>query len=149
MRTSHGGIYGPFMVNLLPKKQFCSSYTLDGIAGFDNRALLIVPTNEQAGINLPVPGNVQWRVINGSDYSWTELVYPPGADRHKVNHPNASFVVYSVGVMQVNGYGAPAPCTARGTSIQTCFTLLFKNNFNLYLLIFFILKMNFLNSLTI
>ncbi len=140
VQTSHGGIYGPFMVNLLPKKQFCSSYTLDGIAGFDNRALLIVPTNEQAGINLPLPGNVQWRVINGSDYSWTELVYPPGADRHKVNHPNASFVVYSVGVMQVNGYGAPAPCTARGMSIQTSFSLIFKK-FNPYLFIL-ILKMN-------
>ncbi|XP_016349977.1 IgGFc-binding protein-like [Sinocyclocheilus anshuiensis] len=125
VQTSHGVTCGPFLLNLLPKKHFCSSYTLDGIAGFDNRALLIVPTNEKTGIILSFPGSVQWRVINGSDYSWTELVYPPDADRHKVSHPNASFVVYSVGVMQVNGYGAPAPCTDRDVPTpNTCFNII-------------------------
>ncbi|XDV31973.1 hypothetical protein PO909_002888 [Leuciscus waleckii] len=113
VRTSYNVIYDPFLVNILPNNHFGSSYALDGIAGFDNRALLIVPTNEQAGIlfdSLPLPGKSQWRVIKNSQYSWTELVYQPEAGGHKVTHASASFGVYSVGIEQVNGYGAPAPC---------------------------------------
>ncbi len=120
-QTSRGVIYDPFLINLLPNDHFCSSYSLDGIAGFDNRALLIVPTNEQAGIrfdSLPLHGNLQWRVIKNSEYSWTELVYQHGAGGLKLTHLNASFGVYSVGLQHVNGYGAPAACIDPGMSIK-------------------------------
>lgn len=122
VRTSRGVIYDPFLMNLLPNNRFCSSYALDGIAGFDNRALLIVPTNEKAGIHFdssPLPGNLQWRVIENSEYSWTELVYQPGAAGHKLTHSNASYGVYSVGLQQGNGYGAPAACINPGIA-QLC-----------------------------
>ncbi|XP_057206432.1 IgGFc-binding protein isoform X2 [Triplophysa rosa] len=113
VRTSRGQLYDPFLINLLPNKHFCSSYALEGLAGFDNQAILIVSTNEQAGIHfdsLSLPRNTQWRVFKGSEYSWTELVYQPGAGRHIVSHPSASFGMYSVGIGQVNGYGSAAPC---------------------------------------
>lgn len=132
VRTSYNVMYDPFLVNLLPNNRFGSSYALDGIAGFDNRALLIVPTNEQAGIlfdSFPLPGKSQWRVIKNSQYSWTELVYQPEAGGHKVTHASASFGVYSVGIEQVNGYGAPAPCIDPGMSQLNTFLLLFKKAF--------------------
>lgn len=118
VRTSRGQMYDPFLINLLPNNRFCSSYALDGLAGFDNQAILIVPTNEQTGINfdgLNLPRNTQWREFKGSEYSWTEFIYQPGAGRHTVTHPNASFGVYSVGIEKVNGYGSAAPCIDPGT----------------------------------
>ncbi|RXN09497.1 c-binding -like protein [Labeo rohita] len=129
VRTSRGVIYDPFLMNLLSNDRFCSSYALDGIAGFNNRALLIVPTNELAGIHFdssPLPGNLQWRVIKNSEYSWTELVYQPGAGGHKLTHPNASYGVYSVGLQQGNGYGAPAACTdaADLPTPRSCFSII-------------------------
>ncbi|KAK2880802.1 hypothetical protein Q8A67_018070 [Cirrhinus molitorella] len=128
VRTSRGVIYDPFLMNLLSNDQFCSSYAIDGIAGFSNRALLIVPTSELAGIHfdrLPLLGNLQWRVIKNSEYSWTELVYQPGANGHKLTHPNATYGVYSVGVQQVNGYGAPAACIdADFPTPRSCFNII-------------------------
>ncbi|XP_056329790.1 IgGFc-binding protein [Danio aesculapii] len=113
VRTSSGIIYDPFLVNVQPINRFCTSYAVDGIAGFGNRALLIVPTSEQAGMRFDsssLPGNLQWRVIKNSNYSWTELIYQTGAGQHKITHPSTSFGIYSVGFDQANGYGAPAPC---------------------------------------
>ncbi|TRZ04121.1 hypothetical protein DNTS_030274 [Danionella cerebrum] len=122
LRTSHGALFDPFLINLLPVSHFCSSYELHGIADFDNRALLIIPTGEQTGIRFngsTLPENVQWRVIKNSEYSWTELHHPLGTDGNKIYHPSASFGVYSVGFQQANGYGAPAPCTDPGLLISS------------------------------
>lgn len=117
VRTSRGQMYDPFLINLLPNNHFCSSYALEGLVGFENQAILIVSTNERAGINfdsLNLPRNIQWGVFKGSEYSWTELVYQSGAGRHIVTHPSASFGLYSVGIEQVNGYGSAAPCIDTG-----------------------------------
>lgn len=69
---------------------------------------MIVPTNDQAGINfdsLYLPRN------RGSENSWTKLNYQSGASRPSVTPPNASYAVYSVGIEQVNGYGSASTST--------------------------------------
>ena len=40
-------IYDPFLI-ALPSQHFCSSYFLEGQESFENKALLVVQTNELA-----------------------------------------------------------------------------------------------------
>lgn len=114
VQLSWSRTYDTFMVNLLPNEQFCYSYALNGQDGFDNRALLVVPSKDLAGIRFngaPLPSSLQWRVVGKTEYSWAELIIQPGTGKHNVTHPSAAFGLYSMGLALMNGYGAAALCT--------------------------------------
>ncbi|XP_061109628.1 IgGFc-binding protein-like [Conger conger] len=118
VRVSRSLMYDPFLMTVLPTDRFCSSYTLDGQADFDNKAIFLVRNGDMAGLrfdNAPLPRNVAFQRIDGTEFSWAEVPFKAGAGRHSAAHPTASFGVYSIGVSQMNGYGAPAQC---GQSVQ-------------------------------
>ncbi|KAJ0000292.1 hypothetical protein NQD34_012134 [Periophthalmus magnuspinnatus] len=112
--------YDPFLTNIVPTNRFCSSYALQGLSGFDNQALIVAKTNQMLDIKVDgsVPKDVQWRKIEGTDYSWAKISYNPTRDGASptVLSSSLSFGLYSIGLSQMNGYGAPAQCIKSGTS---------------------------------
>ncbi|XP_076833291.1 IgGFc-binding protein [Brachyhypopomus gauderio] len=114
VQLSWSVIYDSFLVNLVPNNRIGFSYVLNGQEGFDNRALIVVATKDTAGVQFdgaPLPSTVQWRAVERSGFSWTELVYQSGVGRHIVSHSNAPLGLYSIGFAVMNGYGASAVCT--------------------------------------
>ncbi|XP_066575341.1 IgGFc-binding protein [Amia ocellicauda] len=109
-----GTMFDPFLMTIVPTDQFCTSYTLDGQTDFNNVAIFLVHTGDLQGLrfdNNPVPRNIQWSAIVGTEYSWAEVAYTAGAGHHTASHPKSPFGLYSVGTSMMNGYGAPAPCS--------------------------------------
>ncbi|XP_067094200.1 IgGFc-binding protein [Osmerus mordax] len=119
-----GQIYDPFLMTVLPSQRFCSSYFLEGQDGFQNKALLVVKTNELATLRFdgkPLPDTVQWTSISASEFSWAEMAYPQGYPDNRHNLTLGSpFALYSVGVSYMNGYGSPALCGQAGHFPMTC-----------------------------
>ncbi|KAJ8289756.1 hypothetical protein GJAV_G00004980 [Gymnothorax javanicus] len=113
----YGLYYDPFIMTILPTNRFSSSYTLNGQADFDNRALFLVRNGDMPGLrfdNTPLAKGIRFTPISGTEYSWAEVPFKAGVGRHSATHPTASFGVYSIGVSQMNGYGAPALCGQSG-----------------------------------
>ncbi|KAJ8332925.1 hypothetical protein SKAU_G00418210 [Synaphobranchus kaupii] len=110
-------MYDPFLMTVMPTDQFCSSYTLNGLAGYENEALFLVRNSDLPGLrldNAPLPRDVRFQPIGGSEFSWAEVPFKAGVGIHSAAHPSASFGVYSIGVSRRNGYGAPALCGQSG-----------------------------------
>ena len=115
-----GQIYDPFLMTVLPSQHFCSSYFLEGQDGFENKALLVVKTNELATLRIdgkPMPNTVQWTSISASEFSWAEMGYPDNRHTMTLGSP---FALYSVGVSYMNGYGSPALCGQAGKLRKDC-----------------------------
>ena len=114
----NGHIYDPFLMTVLPSQHFCSSYFLEGQDGFENKALLVVKTNELATLRFdgkPLPNTVQWTSISASEFSWAEIAYPQGyPDNRHTMTLGSPFALYSMGVSYMNGYGSPALCRQAG-----------------------------------
>lgn len=115
--------YDPFLVTIVPTDQFCSSYSLEGHEGFENIALVVAKTSAIATLRLDganLPGDVQWKSITGTDFSWAEMTYKqtPGKNKRTVSSSGSGFGLYSIGISQMNGYGAPAQCLQPG-KVQT------------------------------
>lgn len=110
--------YDPFLMNIVPTNSFCSSYSLQAMKEFDNQALIVAKTNEMVGLKIDgiVPQNVQWKRVEGTDFSWAKISYKPTQDgtSHTVSSSGSSFGLYSIGVSQMNGYGAPGQCIQTG-----------------------------------
>lgn len=111
--------YDPFLLTIMPTDRFCSSYSLGGIDGFDNKALIVAKNSAMETLRLDngnLPKDVQWKNIAGTDFSWAELSYKqaPGNDVHSLSSSGSSFGLYSIGVSQMNGYGAAGHCTQPG-----------------------------------
>ena len=64
---------------------------------------------------------MDWRKVDGSDYSWAELNYGTGASSNLISHPTSPIGVYSFGVAVANGYGSPATGYEAGTSFLLLF----------------------------
>ena len=111
--------YDPFLMTILPTDRFCSSYSLEALDGFDNKALIVAQTSATAGLRIDgtnLPRDVQWRKVGVTEFSWAEMSYKrnPGNDIHTVSSSGTRFALYSVGVSQMNGYGAPGQCIQSG-----------------------------------
>ncbi|XP_071325188.1 IgGFc-binding protein [Trachinotus anak] len=107
--------YDPFLMSILPTDSFCTSYSLGALDNFENKALIVAQTSAMAELRIDgtnLPREVQWKKIAGTDFSWAEMSYKraPGSNRHIVSSSGSRFAVYSIGVSQMNGYGAPAQC---------------------------------------
>lgn len=111
--------YDPFLMTILPTDRFCSSYSLEALEGFENQALIVAQTSAMAELRLDgadLPRNVKWKKVAGTDFSWAQMSYKktPGSNRHTLSSSGSRFALYSIGVSQMNGYGAPGQCIQPG-----------------------------------
>ncbi|XP_035492191.1 IgGFc-binding protein [Scophthalmus maximus] len=117
--------YDPFLMTILSTDHFCNSYSLTAMEGFENQALVVAKTSAMAELRLDgmnLPRNVEWKKFAGTDFSWAEISYKPspGNSRHTVSSSGSRFALYSIGVSQMNGYGAPAQCIQPGSGSLSC-----------------------------
>ncbi|KAG6924228.1 hypothetical protein G0U57_018030 [Chelydra serpentina] len=123
-RSKEGFTYDPFIINIPPITSYCRSYHLDGIKGFQNYALIIAKSSEADGITTSgqLLSNVQWKPIQGTDFSWAEYDLGEGVGSHSLESPNSAFGVLSVGIStEFAGYGSQALC--RCDSPHSCSTI--------------------------
>ncbi|MEQ2179991.1 hypothetical protein GOODEAATRI_030942, partial [Goodea atripinnis] len=112
-------LYDPFLMTIMPRDRFCSSYSLEALENFDNKALIVVKTSATAKLRLDngnLPQGIQWEKVAGTDFSWAEMSYKhiPGSSIHTVSSSGSSFGLYSIGVSQMNGYGSVGQCIEEG-----------------------------------
>ncbi|XP_039662365.1 IgGFc-binding protein-like isoform X2 [Perca fluviatilis] len=117
--------YDPFLMTILPTDRFCSSYSLEALEGFENQALIVAQTSAMAELRIDgtnLPRNIEWKKIAGTDFSWAEMPYKqnPGNNKHTVSSSGSRFALYSIGVSQMNGYGAPGQCIQQGSGSLSC-----------------------------
>lgn len=101
----------PFLMNVVPTDRYSTAYTLQGVQGFANKAILIAPTNKLSGMlvdKAQMAKNVQWYNTGSSEYSWTQLTFDDSSALHQIAHSDTPFALYSFGVAKVNGYGTSA-----------------------------------------
>ncbi|KAF7242409.1 IgGFc-binding protein [Varanus komodoensis] len=105
---------GPFLINIPGIANYCRSYDIDGMSQFDNYAVIVAKTSETEGIVLgkTTIGNVQWRPIPDSEYSWAEYSLAGNAASFSLEHPSSPFGLYILGVSQYGGYGSVAVCSS-------------------------------------
>ncbi|XP_032374142.1 IgGFc-binding protein isoform X1 [Etheostoma spectabile] len=117
--------YDPFLMTILSTDRFCSSYSLEALEGFENQALIVAQTSAMAELRIDgtnMPHNVEWKKIAGTAFSWAEMPYKqnPGNNKHTVSSSGSRFALYSIGVSQMNGYGAPGQCIQQGSESLSC-----------------------------
>ncbi|KAM7382747.1 hypothetical protein PAMP_002464 [Pampus punctatissimus] len=116
----HWYYYDPFLMTILPTDYLCSSYSMDTLKNFNNKALIVAKTSVIGELNIDGTNfspAVQWKKVPGTDFSWTEMSYKqtPGRTRSTVSSSGSSFFLYSVGISSRHGYGAPGQCIQPGS----------------------------------
>lgn len=109
--------YDPFLMTILPKDHFSTSYSLQGQVGFYNYLIVVARNKDVNTITMdpkPLSATFNWNKVDGTDYSWAEFIYSIGSNLHHISHPNSPFGVYSFGIAYANGYGSPASADAAG-----------------------------------
>ncbi|XP_074837545.1 IgGFc-binding protein-like [Carettochelys insculpta] len=116
--------YDPFLINVPPVTSYCRSYHIDGIKAFENRVLIMVKSSESSRItsDWKAIGNVQWRQIPGTEYSWGEYSLGTKITFHSVEHPSSTFGLLSFGGKERSGYGSVGLCTC-GYPTPSCSTV--------------------------
>ncbi|XP_053122699.1 IgGFc-binding protein-like [Hemicordylus capensis] len=106
------GIYDPFLINIPALTSYCTSYHIDGIRKSDNYAVVITKSTESNGITFKrkAVGNIQWRVIPGTEYSWAEHRLGREDRALSLEHPSTPFGLYIFGVSYMGGYGYSSVC---------------------------------------
>ncbi|XP_017338014.1 IgGFc-binding protein [Ictalurus punctatus] len=110
--NQNGETNDPFLITVLSKDRFSTSYAMASQAGFTNEAIIIAQTKDLGKLTLdqnPFPNDLQWTQAGESEYSWTQIIYTEGTGFHQVSHPDSPFALYSFGASKDNGYGSPAP----------------------------------------
>lgn len=111
--------YDPFLMTILPTDHFCSSYSLEAQNGFENQALIVAHTGQLGKMQFDggkLPGNLQWKNVPGTDYSWSKMSYKQtsGRNSHTLSSSGSPFALYSVGFDQRIGYGSIGQCLQPG-----------------------------------
>ncbi|XP_015265735.1 PREDICTED: IgGFc-binding protein-like [Gekko japonicus] len=116
-----GGAYDPFLINIPSLTSYCRLYHIDGIRNFENYAIIIAKTSESNGITLDkrAIGNTQWRLIPGTEYSWTQHGLGTQTKASFLEHSSTPFGLLIVGGSRYNAYGSVALC-ACGKPVATC-----------------------------
>ncbi|KAM9114696.1 IgGFc-binding protein [Pangshura tecta] len=116
--------YDPFLINIPPIISYCHSYHIDGVKDFENRVLIIVKSAESSRITSDqrAIGNVQWRQIPGTEYSWGDYSFGIGISALSIQHPTSPFGLLSFGVNDHGGYGSSGIC-AHSNPTLSCRTV--------------------------
>lgn len=104
--------YDPFLINIPAITSYCRLYHFDGIRNFNNYAVIVAKTSESNGITIDkrAIGNIQWRPILGTEYSWAQPNLGIEGKASFLEHPKTPFGLFTVGVSHYNGYGSVALC---------------------------------------
>nr|XP_028596464.1 IgGFc-binding protein-like [Podarcis muralis] len=107
-------IYDPFLINVPPLTSSCRSYRIEGMAGFDNYAVIIAKTSETGEITLEKRAveNIQWRPIPATEYSSAQLSLGRKASSLSLEHPSTPFGLFIFGGSFRDGYGSIALCSS-------------------------------------
>ncbi|XP_073426567.1 IgGFc-binding protein-like [Dendrobates tinctorius] len=104
--------YDPFMMNIIDRDSYCSSYYLYGQRSIDNYAIIIAERSSIADIRFDGRSiqHLKWAKIPGTDFSWLEHNYGNSLTSHRVEHPSKTFGLQSVGIGSTFSYGSPGTC---------------------------------------
>ncbi|XP_077112444.1 IgGFc-binding protein-like [Ranitomeya variabilis] len=104
--------YDPFMMNIMDRDSYCSSYYLYGQRGIDNYAIIIAERSSIADIRFDgrTIQNLKWAEIPGTDFSWLEHNFGNSLTSHRVEHPSKAFGLQSVGIGSTFSYGSSGTC---------------------------------------
>ncbi|XP_033014606.1 uncharacterized protein LOC117051988 [Lacerta agilis] len=107
-------IYDPFLINIPPLTSYCRSYRIEGMARFDNYAVIIAKTSETGEITLEKRAieNIQWRPIPATEYSSAQLSLGRKASSLSLEHPSTPFGLFIFGGSFRDGYGSIALCSS-------------------------------------
>ncbi|XP_065510651.1 IgGFc-binding protein-like isoform X2 [Caloenas nicobarica] len=110
--TKGATAYDPFFMAVPDVSSYCDSYNVVALDGYDNYALLVAKSSETSGLTLDKEplGDVSWRPVPGTDYSWAGLSLGDEFGVHKVEHKTAAFGLLSVGVREQKSYGMAGVC---------------------------------------
>lgn len=96
------------ILDLLPTSMFSGCYLL-GFNSTRSEALVIANTSSTNGVRMndqPLPSNINWTVMNGTEYSWALV------EAKKIGtiwHPTSKIGVYMIERLESNSiYGSPA-----------------------------------------
>lgn len=111
--SAGNGIYDPFLINIPPIANYCKAYHVEGMTHFNNYAVIVVKTSESSDITLKKKaiGNIQWKPIPGTEYSWGQHSLGTEAIALSLEHPSSPFGLFIFGTSHYNGYGSVALCS--------------------------------------
>uniref|UniRef100_A0A674J2G4 VWFD domain-containing protein n=1 Tax=Terrapene triunguis TaxID=2587831 RepID=A0A674J2G4_9SAUR len=89
---------------------YCQTYNIHGQDQYENYAIITAKTSESGGItiNKEPLGNIAWRPIPGTGFSWAEYNLGKGFKRETMEHPTSPFGLLSIGIESKSGYGSAA-----------------------------------------
>ncbi|TFJ96907.1 N-glycosylase/DNA lyase [Platysternon megacephalum] len=103
-------VYDPFLLMIPDVSGYCPTYNIHGQDLYDNYAIITAKTSESGGITIDKEplGNIAWRPIPGTGFSWAEYNLGKGFKRETMEHPSSPFGLLSIGIASKSGYGSPA-----------------------------------------
>lgn len=112
-------VYDPFLMTILPTDNFCSSYSLEALKGFENQALIVAQTSAVAELHLDgknLPGNIRWQTVPGTGFSWALMNYKEtkGRNTRTLSSSGSRFALYNLGFSQRISYGSVGRCMQNG-----------------------------------
>ncbi|KAM9309078.1 IgGFc-binding protein [Pholidichthys leucotaenia] len=113
-------MYDPFLMTIIPREHFCSSYSIQTLAEFENKVLIVAQTSAVSALRLDdkkLENNIKWTKVKGRDSSYAELRLSRNK-KHTLSTSGSPFALYSFGVARNDGYGAPGLCMDPGREIS-------------------------------
>lgn len=116
--------YDPFFMTIPDVSSYCHSYNIFALEGYNNYAILIAKNSEKAGIlfNKTPLGNVAWKPVPGTDYSWVRQSLGGQFAVHTVEHKTSPFGLLSMGIREQKSYGLVAVCDSDPCRAMKCRT---------------------------
>ncbi|XP_043936388.1 IgGFc-binding protein-like [Protopterus annectens] len=114
--------YDPFLMNIPAIDDYCTKYTINGQNEFNNYAVIVAKTSATSTLtfNQKAQSTITWTQVPGSDYSYGAISYGTGSSSNSMENPKSAFGLFSVGYLDMNGYGAPAVCASEGVPVDPC-----------------------------
>nr|XP_023968530.1 IgGFc-binding protein-like [Chrysemys picta bellii] len=103
-------VYDPFLLMIPDVSGYCQTYNVHGQDQYENYAIITAETSESGGIIIDKEplGNIAWRPIPGTGFSWAEYNLGKEFKRETMEHPTTPFGLLSIGIASRSGYGSPA-----------------------------------------
>uniref|UniRef100_K7FN87 VWFD domain-containing protein n=1 Tax=Pelodiscus sinensis TaxID=13735 RepID=K7FN87_PELSI len=102
--------YDPFLLTIPDVSGYCQIYHIHGQDKYENYALITAKTSESGGITTDKKplGNLVWKPIPGTEFSWAQYSPGKGFKRETIEHPRSPFGLLSIGIASKTAYGSPA-----------------------------------------
>ncbi|XP_070620019.1 IgGFc-binding protein-like isoform X1 [Erythrolamprus reginae] len=119
--THSGRTFRPFFLTIPDVLSYCTSYSFESQAGFENYAFLVAKTAAAGGLTMdgdPL-GGVSWKEIAGTGYSWSEYILGNEECVHSIQHPDSPFSLISMGIANGSSYGEVGICQKETQPLPT------------------------------